>query len=249
MWAVIIAHFCYGWGLYTILNDLPLFLSEVLHLSVKSTALFSSLPQVICWLTGLGTPILADILIQSNLSRTTVRKIFQATCCLGGAVVVILIAILGYLNQWIVLILLVLNSIFNAFQNVGLGCAHLDMAAQHAGTLFGITNTFGNLPGFLVPITVGILTQNDPHNRASWYYVWFIMAIFQTVGAVVFIFFADMRPQSWTLASDQQTDQAIGEENRDQNTHVVVENQINGEIYGSIAESSNEENDEELVST
>jgi ACS family sodium-dependent inorganic phosphate cotransporter-like MFS transporter 5 len=238
VWAVIIAHFCYGWGLYTILNDLPLFLSEVLHLSVKSTALFSSLPQVICWLTGLGLPILADVLIENNFSRTTVRKIFQATCFIGGATVIILIAILGYLNQWIVLILLVLNSIFNAFQNCGLGCAHLDMAAQHAGTLFGITNTFGNLPGFLVPITVGILTQNDPHDRASWYWVWFIMAIFMSFGAVIFVVFGDMRPAKWAVEEDENSDNSI---RRETNGRLLGEN--NG-ISGPISE-----NDEDLVSS
>ena len=121
------------------------------------------------------------------------------------------------MNQWIVLCLLVLNSIFNSFQTVGLGCAHLDMASQHAGTLFGITNTFGNLPGFLVPITVGILTQNNPHDRASWYWVWFIMAIFLSIGGTVFVLFADMKPQSWAVENNQN------EEANSENPEIIDE--------------------------
>ena len=109
------------------------------------------------------------------------------------------------------MILLVLNSIFNAFQNVGLGCAHLDMAAQHAGILFGITNAFGNLPGFIVPITIGIITQQHPDDRASWYWVWFIMAIFLSIGATVFVLFADMKPQSWAIENQANANQANSE--------------------------------------
>lgn len=154
---------------------------------------------------------------------------------------IILIAILGYLNQWIVLILLVLNSIFNAFTNCGLGCAHLDMAAQHAGTLFGITNTFGNLPGFLVPITVGILTQNDPHDRASWYWVWAIMAIFMSFGAVVFVVFGDMRPQKWAIAE-------TGEDANGEDANVTETNRrTRGENNGISSPIS--ENDEDLITS
>ena len=123
------------------------------------------------------------------------------------------------------MILLVLNSIFNAFQNVGLGCAHLDMAAQHAGILFGITNTFGNLPGFIVPITIGIITQQHPDDRASWYWVWFIMAIFQTIGACIFVLFADMNTQTWAVNSDSDNSESSNslrsQRNRDSN-HVAT---------------------------
>ena len=101
------------------------------------------------------------------------------------------------------------------------------MAAQHAGTLFGITNTFGNLPGFLVPITVGILTQNNPHDRASWYWVWFIMAIFLSIGATVFVLFADMKPQSWAVENQINTNQANSENPVEQDEEIDEEPLLN----------------------
>ena len=34
-----------------------------------------------------------------------------------------------------------------------------DIAPRYAGIIFGISNTFGTIPGFLAPIAIGIITS------------------------------------------------------------------------------------------
>lgn len=39
--------------------------------------------------------------------------------------------------------------------------SHLDIAHNYAGTLLGITNSFATIPGFLAPLAVGALINNN----------------------------------------------------------------------------------------
>lgn len=41
----------------------------------------------------------------------------------------------------------------------GFNSTHVDMAPDFAGTLMGLTNTLGNLPGFIAPIVANALTE------------------------------------------------------------------------------------------
>ena len=49
---------------------------------------------------------------------------------------------------------------FNGFCYCGLNSTHVDLAPDHAGTLMGITNSFGNIPGFLATIVADSFTKN-----------------------------------------------------------------------------------------
>ena len=46
VWAIIVTHGCSVFGFFTIVNQLPTFIKEVLHLDVKKNGLFSSLPYL-----------------------------------------------------------------------------------------------------------------------------------------------------------------------------------------------------------
>ncbi len=46
------------------------------------------------------------------------------------------------------------------FQYSGCMVNHVDIAPPFAGILFGISNTFGTLPGFLAPYAIGRITTH-----------------------------------------------------------------------------------------
>ena len=50
---------------------------------------------------------------------------------------------------------------------------HVDLSPTFAGTIFGLTNMIGNIPGFLAPQTVGIMIENHEHEVAAWAPVWY----------------------------------------------------------------------------
>ena len=55
-------------------------------------------------------------------------------------------------------ILFILAMTFNGACFSGMNSTHVDMAPDHAGTLMGITNSFGNIPGFLATIVANQFT-------------------------------------------------------------------------------------------
>lgn len=51
----------------------------------------------------------------------------------------------------------------------GFAVNHVDISPNFAGTLYGITNAFGTIPGWLAPLTVGALTNGRVRHRVNVY--------------------------------------------------------------------------------
>lgn len=79
VWALIFTSIGHDWGLFTILTDLPVYMSEVLKFRIKENGLLSALPYVFMWLVAIVSALIADYLISRNkCSVTAVRKTFTA---------------------------------------------------------------------------------------------------------------------------------------------------------------------------
>ena len=50
---------------------------------------------------------------------------------------------------------------FNGAIYCGYMCSHADIAPAFAGTLMGITNTIGTIPGFTAPSVVGAIINEN----------------------------------------------------------------------------------------
>ncbi|XP_056175942.1 sodium-dependent phosphate transport protein 1, chloroplastic isoform X3 [Syzygium oleosum] len=75
VWALIVCHFCHNWGTFILLTWMPTYYNQVLKFNLTDSGLVCVLP----WLTmafsaNLGGWI-ADTLVSSGLSVTTVRKV------------------------------------------------------------------------------------------------------------------------------------------------------------------------------
>jgi hypothetical protein len=91
VWAIIVAHFCYNWGYYTLLAWLPSYFELSLGLSVEGSSLLTLIPYVsMTAMTPFVGPV-ADALVARGWSITRVRKLAQvgtpppAGCPQGGA--------------------------------------------------------------------------------------------------------------------------------------------------------------------
>ncbi len=78
VWAIIVAHFCYNWGYYTLLAWLPSYFELSLGLSVEGSSLLTLIPYVsMTAMTPFVGPV-ADSLVARGWSITRVRKLAQA---------------------------------------------------------------------------------------------------------------------------------------------------------------------------
>jgi len=77
VWAIIVAHFCYNWGYYTLLAWLPSYFELSLGLSVEGSSLLTLIPYVsMTAMTPFVGPV-ADALVARGWSITRVRKLAQ----------------------------------------------------------------------------------------------------------------------------------------------------------------------------
>ena len=79
MWAIIVAHFCYNWGYYTLLAWLPSYFELSLGLTVEGSSLLTLIPYIsMTAMTPFVGPV-ADALVKRGWSVTRVRKLAQVT--------------------------------------------------------------------------------------------------------------------------------------------------------------------------
>lgn len=127
---------------------------------------------------------LADRMISSGVSTTTVRKVMQTTGLIGAAIFMFVLRDAESANVAVLLLCAVLG--FASFTISGFGTNHLDIAPQHAGFLVGITNTFGTIPGIVGVALTGWLVDTT----GSYDSVFLMVACVNVVGAVVWLLFS-----------------------------------------------------------
>lgn len=92
VWAVVVAHFCFNYGYYTLLAWLPSYFEGALGMSLASSSVLALLPYTaMVAMTPVVGPT-ADALVARGLSVTTVRKLAQGVALLGPAACMLALA-------------------------------------------------------------------------------------------------------------------------------------------------------------
>lgn len=77
MIALVCAQIGHDWGFYIMVTDLPKYMNDVLHFSIKDNGIYSSAPYFVMWVVSVSTGFLSDFLIvRKFISITTARKVF-----------------------------------------------------------------------------------------------------------------------------------------------------------------------------
>ena len=184
VWAIIVSHFCSNWGGYVLLSWLPIYFVEGLGVDFAAVGVVTMIPAIasVFFLNVAGW--VTDNLISRGLNLTFVRKMMQTIGFGGGAMV---LAVVGYVESipWAIALMSVGNML-GAFALGGWGSNHMDIAPKHAGTLMGITNTAGTLPGIIGVFVSGLILQWT----GSWVLVFQVAAAINVFGLVFYLIFA-----------------------------------------------------------
>lgn len=95
---------------------------------------------------------------------------FSLTAHMGPAVCLVVMTYVGC-DATTAIIMLILALAFN-----GAACQtslqnHQDLAPNYAGSLYGIMNTFGSFPGFIIPPIIGALTNERVRSYIKFRYI------------------------------------------------------------------------------
>lgn len=215
LWALSLAHFGSNWIYYTFLTVIPTYLATVLMFDIKKNGLLSSLPYLLTTITSCLASVYADVLRKRNIMSTSaIRKLFNTAAAVIPAALLIGMPFAGCDRVWSVALLSLAGAALGV-REVGFMVTHIDMSPDFAGTLLGVTNTIGNLPGFLMPYVAGVLTQEENSIR-TWSYFYYIACAVGVFCAAAFVIFgtAELQPWGSTPGEKEEKKPATPEEKR-----------------------------------
>lgn len=195
LWALVAGKVGHDWGFYTMVTDLPKYMSNVLKFSIETNGLLSALPYVVMWITSVLSSGVADWLIKSGkLSITNVRKTCTTIASIGPAVFIMAASYAGCDRVTVVVLFTIGMGLMGPFYP-GMMVNAIDLSPNYSGTLMAIVNAIGALTGILAPTVVGLLTPNQ--TVYEWRIVFWITFVVFLASNAIFDLWADGEVQSW----------------------------------------------------
>ncbi|KAK9693157.1 Major Facilitator Superfamily [Popillia japonica] len=200
LWALVAAQVGHDWGFFTMVTDLPLYMSDVLKFNVSENGIWSSVPYICMWIVSMSSGWLCDWLIQKKyMTVTFARKFFTTVASIGPGVFIIAASYAGC-NRALVVALFTIAMGFMGTFYCGMKVNALDLSPNYGGTLMAIVNGIGAITGIITPYLAGALTEN--HTLTEWRLVfWISLGVF-VVTNIVYILFASGEEQWWNRADD-----------------------------------------------
>lgn len=180
LWSIYIAHFSMNWSNYIIMQWLPTYMARNLG-AEKHDIMFTAVPYVMNSLVGVAAGHLADALVSNQWSVLSVRRWMTTIGLLGPGIFIIFFSAVN--NIVLAVIFVSVSMGLSACNSSGHLSNHADIAPNHAGITFAISNTLATIPGITCgPLTAELVTQS--HGR--WFPVFIIAAGVNFVGAIIY---------------------------------------------------------------
>ncbi|XP_026474371.1 sialin-like [Ctenocephalides felis] len=130
-----------------------------------------------------------------KMSRTNVRKMATAVCCIGQGIFMAGLAFSG--NDHIAaIVFMTLATAVNGAVSTGPLASFVDLSPNYASITLGLSGMISVMPGFISPAIVGILTFEN-QTIEQWQKVFLLATAMLVVCGLLYLVFADSNLQSW----------------------------------------------------
>lgn len=198
VWSGLLSHFGFNWIHYIFLTEMPTYLTSVLRYDLGSNGLLSAIPYILGAVFSCLASMVADWLRKRHcMSVTSNRKLFNCLGVMVPGLFLLLVPTAGCNGFWN-MVLLSTAGAFHGMGHSGFMAAYVDMAPDFAGTLLGISNIGGSIPGFAIPSLLGWLLK-DEDSLAQWAIFFYIGSVIAILTALEFVLFGSADLQSWGL--------------------------------------------------
>ncbi|XP_076046211.1 putative inorganic phosphate cotransporter [Oratosquilla oratoria] len=195
-YALAILHFGNSWGFYTLLTELPTYLSNIQHFDMKSNGLVSALPYLIMWLVSVIYSLVMGLLARrGRISLIGIRRLSASIAAYGPMLALVAMCFVNC-DRTLALVVLCLAMGLNGAVYCGYTTSHMDLAPNFAGTLMGLTNSFGTIPGIAAPSVTGAITYGN-QTLGAWRTVFLLAAVLYCTTATVYVAFISADVQPW----------------------------------------------------
>lgn len=192
------------YGFYTMLTELPTYLHDVQHFDLSSNGMLSSLPYLLMFFFSIGWAAFMDFLTsRDTIDLLNVRKLSMAVAMFGPMAGLVGMCFVNC-NAWAAVLMLCVSGMLMGSVNSGYLCSHQDLAPNLAGTLLGITNTFGALSGVASPAITGYIIQINT-TIWGWRHVFLLSAALYLSCGLLYIFLISAEVQHWNNPKKRKT--------------------------------------------
>ncbi|XP_065204361.1 sialin-like [Planococcus citri] len=209
VWINHIAQFGTTWGLFALITESPSYLKFIHGLDIKSTGIFSGIPHLTRWIFAYIFGIVTQH--QKAVSIGRIRMLATTLCTIGVGMTILIISFSGC-NVMVAVIMLIVAVTLQGTIPAGPMAKVIDMSPNFSGVVQGISGTLSVLSGFIGPILVGNLTQNN-QTSVQWQKFFIITAVICSSTGALDLIFGTSKLQPWNsvkpeLSKEQQSTQA-----------------------------------------
>ncbi|GJQ72220.1 hypothetical protein Trydic_g3311 [Trypoxylus dichotomus] len=201
LWALVISEVGHDLTVFTLVNNFPKYLSDVLHYELAENALASSLPYLCQWVGGIITGPLVDYTIKKEMiSILASRRIVTS---IGSVLPATFVLIGGYMgcNGPLVITMFALNLFFKGTIYAAMKINHLDMSIHFAGILMALSNGIGALSGYISPEIINLLAPNN--TLEEWQNVFWVVWAAAFISNLFYIFFSVADRRKWDYPKEE----------------------------------------------
>ncbi|KAJ9584072.1 hypothetical protein L9F63_021589, partial [Diploptera punctata] len=196
MWMNILAQWGNIWGLFTLMTQAPTYFKLIHGWDIRMTGFLSGMPHLARVSFAILMSFIGDFLLRkSYMSRTNVRKLAAAWCCIGQGIFTLGLMFCGC-NSIAAIIFSTIATGVSGSVSTGPLASFIDISPNYASIMLGISNMISVVPGFISPIIVGYLTYENQTVEA-WKSVFLISTVMLIVPGVLYMFFSSSELQDW----------------------------------------------------
>ncbi|XP_055917028.1 solute carrier family 17 member 9 [Eupeodes corollae] len=185
-WACVLTHACEMNCFFVLLSWLPTYFHDTFPLAkgwVVNMIPWLALPPCTFFAKYLTTHLAAR-----EWSTSNVRKIIQSLCFASQNIALFIMSRTNDFHTALICMTVIIGG--TGFHNNAVTVNPQDLAPSHSGSVFGLMNTVGAIPGFLGVYLAGHILELTQ----SWPAVFSAAAIINLIGWVIFVIFGSADP-------------------------------------------------------
>ncbi|XP_072931562.1 putative inorganic phosphate cotransporter [Epargyreus clarus] len=195
LWSLIIAGIGHDWGYFSMVTDLPKYMTDVLKFNIKSAGLLSALPYVAMWIASFFFGLLCDFCVKKKYhSIKNARKIYTTIAATGPGICIILASYSGCNTTLAVFWFIAAMTLMGAYYS-GMKINALDITPNYAGTTTAMVNGIAAISGIITPYLIGLLTPNS--TLKEWRVAFWVCLAVLVITNIVYLIFAKGEQLWW----------------------------------------------------
>ncbi|CAK1547117.1 unnamed protein product [Leptosia nina] len=194
-WALLFAAVGHDWGYYTMVTDLPKYMTDVLKFNIAATGTLTALPYLAMWISSFVFGVICDYCVKKNWhSIKTGRIVYTTIAATGPAICIVLASYAGCDRFAAVAYFIASMALMGGFYS-GMKVNALDLAPNYAGSLTAMINGTSTLSGIITPYLIGLLTPDS--TLKQWRVAFWICFAVLVVTNIIYNIWADGKQQWW----------------------------------------------------